>query len=860
MNNIFIGETSAQTCQPLRWRTLLLGTIILAACATALNAPLLQAPVIGNDLSFLHLDAPHPAAGTPWIQTDWIPPSRLPHPSSPGVDLIMSQIVGREDAALLTRLLALFCHLASSVLVWLLARQFRFGKAFLAAFFFAIHPLAGLSIFWVHRLDMVLALPLILLTSLFYLRFLRQAQAGGWFYQLAMTLTAVAALLLTPYAISLPLILVVIGWWRTAEVTRKLPLRAKAPATAGGSENDPDMNPNELTEKRRAPDELERHEWEKLHPLVRQWVHFQGSTRRWLHHLGLSRPHLLRTPRASVLFYLLPILVIFVILAVPYFTQYARFETRVPEYAKLSPLPFPVKLLLIGWVSCWSHVLFPPGLAMLGNLLPPIITGNLDGWLVLAAVALPVLLLLPTLTRTAWTHGLALLTSVSLCLLLPVFVIFPPQAEESLVLADKIFYWVLPASAILVAALFWAVNKWTAMVGGVLAVLLASVSISQLMILRQTTDVRPILEQQDPYTPFGITIRAKELAGRGIVTEAAALYAQVLNIKQEYAPAWNGSAQLAFLQRDYYLAEEKFAKALEHDPENPNYRLRLLETYRHWNPSSTHQDSWERMISDYPGEPEPHCRLAIFFLTQHMLAEALRHLDEAVALTPENPEYQAVRGLFHFAGDNHELARHDFQAALTRDPQNPLARFGTAWMRTQDTDGGTEKGVESPLRKGDESRLAIAGEIIRLQQLAAEGRRQDVEAAARKLSEEHPADTFAQVAAARILLLHPNHDIHSPQTALWILGRAARTPAFKSAANGWVTLAIAHSSLGNQEAATESLLAAAKVAGVSKDAEQTRLIQSQLELLQNGQRIEGSEKEMLPRADFLLYVLDEGPF
>ena len=859
MNHIFIGETSANCCQPLRWRTLLAGTIILTACTIALNVSLLYAPVIGSDIPFLHLDTSPPAAGTHWIRTDWMPLSRLPHPSSPGINFVLKSILGQDDAGVLTRLLALCCHLASSILVWLLARQFRFGKAFLAAMLFALHPFAGLALFWCHRVDMVMALPFILAACLFYLRFLRPTEVNGWNYPMTV-MAAVAALLITPDAIGLPLILALVGWWRTAEVTRKLSSRTLAHVTADGTAADPDMVPNDFVQKRRAPDELERHEWEKLHPLVRQWLRFNGSLRRSLHHIGLSRPAIFRTPWAKVLITLLPIICTCIVLASPHFSQYTHFEIRAPECARLSPPLFPIKFLLIGWLSCWIFAIVPLSLAPMGNLLPPIATGSLDTWLVLVSITILVLLLLPVVVKTSWAHGLALLTSVFLCLTLPTFIIFTPQTEESLVVAEKIFYWGLPILAILVAALFSAANKWVTLVGGILVVLLATMSFSQIIILKQTTGISHILQQQAPYMPLGITARAQEFAQRGLHKEAVALYEQALTINPAYAPAWNGSAQIAFQQQDYYLAEERFAKALQYDPENPNYRLRLLETCRRWNPATKHYDTWERLINDYPAEPEPHGRQAVLFLTQHLFVDALRHLDEAVAMTTKNPDYQAVRGLFHYAVANHELARRDLQAALHLDPHNQFARFGVVWMRVEGKDGWTEKWTSGPLGANEESRLGIAIEILGLQQLAATGNQAAVEAAARKISLNHPGDTFAQIAAARILLLHPNSKTQSPQIAIWILGRAARTPAFKAAATGWVTFAIANSRLGNQEAAMECLLKAAKIAETSKNTSQTQRFQSLLELSQSGQRIEESESEMLSRIDFLLYVLDENPY
>jgi tetratricopeptide (TPR) repeat protein len=73
------------------------------------------------------------------------------------------------------------------------------------------------------------------------------------------------------------------------------------------------------------------------------------------------------------------------------------------------------------------------------------------------------------------------------------------------------------------------------------------------------------------------------------------------------------------------------------------------------------------------------------------LEPALRDCDQAVALTPDDPQGRTVRGMLLLKMGEFRRARDDFDAALAEVPDDALSLFGRGLARraTGDTAGGT---------------------------------------------------------------------------------------------------------------------------------------------------------------------------
>lgn len=102
-------------------------------------------------------------------------------------------------------------HIVDALLVWALLRRLAIGGALFAAGIFALHPVHVESVAWIAERKDVLSAFFSLLTLLVWIRFVER---GGWrSYALASALF-VCALLSKAVACTLPLVLLLLAWWK----------------------------------------------------------------------------------------------------------------------------------------------------------------------------------------------------------------------------------------------------------------------------------------------------------------------------------------------------------------------------------------------------------------------------------------------------------------------------------------------------------------------------------------------------------------------------------------------------------------------------------------------------------------------
>ena len=123
-------------------------------------------------------------------------------------------------------------HLVNTLLLWVLLRRLRVRGALFAAGLFALHPVQVESVAWVTELKNVLSGLFGLLTVLVWWRFTATRQWRS--YALAVLLFACAMLSKTA-ACTLPLLLVLLAWWREQSGWRRelLPLAPFLVVSAG---------------------------------------------------------------------------------------------------------------------------------------------------------------------------------------------------------------------------------------------------------------------------------------------------------------------------------------------------------------------------------------------------------------------------------------------------------------------------------------------------------------------------------------------------------------------------------------------------------------------------------------------------
>ena len=132
-------------------------------------------------------------------------------------------------------LVNLALHAISSLLVWRLLVRLRVPGAMFAAAIFALHPVNVESVAWIAQLKGVLSLLLTLVSVLLYVG--HERYGGRWRYA-----AAVAAFLLSGLAkgaaVTLPIVLLSLAWWRRGRIAwrdllRVMPFMLIGAAVAG---------------------------------------------------------------------------------------------------------------------------------------------------------------------------------------------------------------------------------------------------------------------------------------------------------------------------------------------------------------------------------------------------------------------------------------------------------------------------------------------------------------------------------------------------------------------------------------------------------------------------------------------------
>ena len=130
-------------------------------------------------------------------------------------------------------------HIVNSLLIWLLLNRLQIPGAYLAALLFAVHPVNVESVAWIAQLKNLLAMLFGLLTILCWLR--SERSIGIWPYQAGWRACATSAanssrasagiclsiamftlaMLSKSSVATLPLVLLLIQWWRQGRVSRR---------------------------------------------------------------------------------------------------------------------------------------------------------------------------------------------------------------------------------------------------------------------------------------------------------------------------------------------------------------------------------------------------------------------------------------------------------------------------------------------------------------------------------------------------------------------------------------------------------------------------------------------------------------
>ena len=114
-------------------------------------------------------------------------------------------------------------------------------------------------------------------------------------------------------------------------------------------------------------------------------------------------------------------------------------------------------------------------------------------------------------------------------------------------------------------------------------------------------------------------------------------------------------------------AARAYRKAIDEDPEDAESHYNLGTVYHEIGKKRKAKASYETALRQRD-EPRAHVNLAALLEEQGQTAEALRHLDAAVALDGESAFPLCFRGAFHERQGDHERALADFRAGIAAEP------------------------------------------------------------------------------------------------------------------------------------------------------------------------------------------------
>lgn len=197
-----------------RWAAFALGLVLIAATIAA-HYPAIRSGFIWDDNLSLYENALVKAPDG--LYRFWFTTEAMDYwPLTSTMFWLEWRIWGNNPAPYYVVNIAL--HALSAIVLWRILNRLGFNSlgALLGGLLFAVHPVTVESVAWVSERKNVLSMALYLLAILAYLRFEDQNRPRWYVFAL---LAAAAALLAKTSVVALPIVLLMLSWWRHSGMT-----------------------------------------------------------------------------------------------------------------------------------------------------------------------------------------------------------------------------------------------------------------------------------------------------------------------------------------------------------------------------------------------------------------------------------------------------------------------------------------------------------------------------------------------------------------------------------------------------------------------------------------------------------------
>lgn len=176
--------------------------------------------------------------------------------------------------------------------------------------------------------------------------------------------------------------------------------------------------------------------------------------------------------------------------------------------------------------------------------------------------------------------------------------------------------------------------------------------------------------------------RARDLSERMRNVEAYELYRQAVEKDPDFALAYLAMADVTPTTGEAYEAVDRAAALVDRVSEPESWWILGRKADLGGDPE-TQERYYERLVEAYPSDVRVRQRLALSYLRQQRYAEAVEHLEHAIAVQPGFPPAYNLLGYAHKTLGDYAAAEAAFRKSTELLPgeANPLDSYGELLMK-----------------------------------------------------------------------------------------------------------------------------------------------------------------------------------